>query len=378
MTGGAALVVDDRLDTVLRTRRRGPAGMRVQFRQLADAERVAPGTWTTRHGRRWLGSMICSRRSAPPRGQPRKRRPACRYAADPCPPGGALCRPRAARARRDPRRAVERGDLLELVPRLPIQARGFLRHRRDLGPAVRCGSQLGIDDFAALRPISPPADRQPWPNQNRSRTPPASAEVIAFDSPPPAVTAASEGIGAIVRRIEAFRRDRGKPAWTEQRRLAEQPPRRRSASAPAFADRTAATALHPESIDLAIDLLGTVVAADADWAPMLVGHRPFRAAPCTGPAGWAQHSRLAARRPITAGLLLLEGAPAIAGAWQIDAVPVFARAGGFAGYRARAAPPGEASARRRAKPRQRRAPIACARRCMNCARRSTRSRALPR
>jgi hypothetical protein len=51
MTDGAALVVDDRLDTVLRTRAAGPAGMRVQFRQLADLlGRVAPGTWTTRHG----------------------------------------------------------------------------------------------------------------------------------------------------------------------------------------------------------------------------------------------------------------------------------------------------------------------------------------
>jgi hypothetical protein len=292
-------------------------------------------------------------------------------------PRHALAAIRAAR--------LSEATWLELVPRLPIQARGFLRHRRDLGPAVEALlSQLGIDDFALAAPDLPPAEpaamAQPEPEPDSA---PASAEVIAFEQPAPLLSpAASEGIGAIVRRIEAFRRDR-------ETRPAGQAPAGGATASPAdphprlpFADEPPPTALHPESIDLAIDALGTVVAADADWAPMLVGHRPFTGQP-HAPARLDGRSirAFAARRPITAGLLLLEGAPAIAGAWQIDAVPVFARAGGaFAGYRARLRRPTPArqAPRRRAKPRQRRAPIACARRCMNCARRSTRSRALPR
>jgi hypothetical protein len=301
--------------------------------------------------RRWLGSMICSRRSAPPRwpesaaallaGTPLTHaRLVAHFAA--LAPRHALAAIRAAR--------LSEATWLELVPRLPIQARGFLRHRRDLGPAVEALlSQLGIDDFALAAPDLPPAEpaamAQPEPEPDSA---PASAEVIAFEQPAPLLSpAASEGIGAIVRRIEAFRRDR-------ETRPAGQAPAGGATASPAdphprlpFADEPPPTALHPESIDLAIDALGTVVAADADWAPMLVGHRPFTGQP-HAPARLDGRSirAFAARRPITAGLLLLEGAPAIAGAWQIDAVPVFARAGGaFAGYRARLRrPPGEASA----------------------------------
>lgn len=354
MTDGAALVVDDRLDTVLRTRAAGPAGMRVQFRQLADLlGRVAPGAWATRHDEalarlddlfQAIGAAPGGHESAAAllAGTPLTHaRLVAHFAA--LAPRHALAAIRAAR--------LNEVTWLELVPRLPIQARGFLRHRRDLGPAVEALlSQLGIDDFALAAPDLPPAEpaamAQPEPEPDSA---PASADVIAFEQPAPLLSpAASEGIGAIVRRIEAFRRDR-------ETRPAGQAPAGGATASPAdphprlpFADEPLPAALQPESIDLAIDALGTVVAADADWAPMLVGHRPFTGQP-HAPARLDGRSirAFAARRPITAGLLLLEGAPSIAGAWQIDAVPVFARAGGaFAGYRARLRrpTPGEASA----------------------------------
>ncbi|WP_062786235.1 histidine kinase dimerization/phospho-acceptor domain-containing protein [Novosphingobium capsulatum] len=342
-TAGAALVVDDRLETVLRTRAAGPAGMRVQFRQLADLlGRVAPDAWAAPHDAALarLDALFHEIATAPgghegaaallagtPLGHPRL---VSHFAAQA--PRLALAAIRAAR--------LAEADWLALVPRLPIHARGFLRHRRDLGPAVDALlARLGIDDFALSAPLDQVAADQPVIEPAPQ---PAPEDVAQPDTPPespaPLLSAsASEGIGAIVRRIEAFRRDRearptgaaspGAPALAT---AADPHPRL------PFADEPPAAALHPESIAIAIDALGTVVAADADWAPMLVGHRPFTAQPHAPARLDARSTRaFAARLPITAGLLMLDGALAVAGAWQCDAVPVFTRAGGaFAGYRA--------------------------------------------
>ncbi|KPF56976.1 hypothetical protein IP65_02665 [Novosphingobium sp. AAP1] len=333
------MVVDDRLETVLRTRAAGPAGMRVQFRQLADLlGRVAPDAWAAPHDAALarLDALFHEIATAPgghegaaallagtPLGHPRL---VSHFAAQA--PRLALAAIRAAR--------LAEADWLALVPRLPIHARGFLRHRRDLGPAVEALlARLGIDDFA----LSAPVDQMAKVDPIVAQAPPAEPiEAVLPESPAPLLSAsASEGIGAIVRRIEAFRRDRearptgaaspGAPALAT---AADPHPRL------PFADEPPAAALHPESIAIAIDALGTVVAADADWAPMLVGHRPFTAQPHAPARVDARSTRaFAARLPITAGLLMLDGAPAVAGAWQCDAVPVFTRAGGaFAGYRA--------------------------------------------
>ncbi len=338
-TAGAALVVDDRLETVLRTRAAGPAGMRVQFRQLADLlGRVAPDAWAAPHDAALarLDTLFQEIATAPgghdgaatllagtPLGHPRL---VSHFAAQA--PRLALAAIRAAR--------LGEAEWLALVPRLPIHARGFLRHRRDLGPAVDALlTRLGIDDFALSAPVDHLADVDPIVAQ----APPAEPlEDVAPESPAPLLSAsASEGIGAIVRRIEAFRRDRearpagaASPGAPSQATAADPHPRL------PFADEPPAATLRPESIAIAIDALGTVVAADADWAPMLVGHRPFTAQPHAPARLDARSTRaFAARLPITAGLLVLDGAPAVAGAWQCDAVPVFTRAGGaFAGYRA--------------------------------------------
>lgn len=328
--GGAAgtRIVDDRLETVLRTRAAGPAGMRVQFRQLADLlGRVGTQQWSLQHDEALdrLDMLFQAILAAPggadgaaallagtPLANPRL---VAHFAGQA--PRLALAAIRAAR--------LGEPDWLALVPRLPIHARGFLRHRRDLGPAVEALlARLGIDDFA----LSAPEMQAPV------------AEAPLLEAPPPAPLlspAASEGIGAIVRRIEAFRRDResrpGAPPGNAPSPGAAADPHPRLP----FADEPAMPAPHPLGLDLAIDALGTVVAADADWAPMLVGHRPFTGQPHAPARIDARSMRaFAARRPIAAGVLSIDGAPAVAGAWQIDAVPVFAQAGGaFAGYRAR-------------------------------------------
>ncbi|WP_179504286.1 MULTISPECIES: histidine kinase dimerization/phospho-acceptor domain-containing protein [unclassified Sphingomonas] len=369
---GFQMIVDDRLETVLRTRAAGPAGMRVQFRQLADLlGRVDQAAWTERHddGLFRLDSLFQAIAAAPgghegaaallagtPLANPRL---VAHFAAQA--PRLALAAIRAAR--------LDEAAWLNLVPRLPIHARGFLRHRRDLGPAVEALlARLGIDDFALSAP-EPDGDHaaatvafapevvdvpQPVAAATEPAAPPAplpSADTIDAGPPPAPLLspAASEGIGAIVRRIEAFRRDRearpGGPTTiatpADRAGLAADPHPRLP-----FADEPAIDAPRPLGIDLAIDALGTVVAADADWAPMLVGHRPFTGQPHAPARLDARSTRaFAARLPISAGVLLIDGAAAVAGAWQIDAVPVFAQAGGaFAGYRARLRRPAQAMA----------------------------------
>ncbi|WP_333835708.1 histidine kinase dimerization/phospho-acceptor domain-containing protein [Novosphingobium sp.] len=350
-------IVDDRLDTVLRTRAAGPAGLRVQFRQLADLiGRGAAGGWTRRHDEALdrLDSLHdeISAGAAGIEGAAtllahtplRHPRLAAHFANKA--PRVALAAIRGAVLRED--------EWLELVPRLPIQARGFLRHRRDLGARVeRLLDQLGIKDFALEAPAAQDAALPVSASALEPSTvakPPIEAAPVAPQpiplriepSPPPA----EEGIGAIVRRIEAFRRDR-------EERLAASPvlaaPPITATADPhprlPFADEPSGHAT-PLSIDIAIDAGGTVVTADADWAPMLVGYRPFSGAP-DAPArtDHASQRAFAGRLPIIAGKLTLDGPAALAGHWQVDAVPLFAAGtGAFTGYRGCLRRPAEAAA----------------------------------
>jgi hypothetical protein len=318
-------------------------------------------------------------------------------------------------------------------PRLPIQARGFLRHRRDLGPAVeRLLEQLGIDDFALTGPEATAATDavaeqapEPMPAAELPEETAEEAEGLAPDTlfePASPVSAPIEGIGAIVRRIEAFRRDR------EERQAAQAAPATATTSGSAPAPRLSVDSASgpsaddapPLAIDLAFDPQGTIVAADADFAPMLVGHRPFPAphlparfsgaeagdakvgdgsASCPAMADAPSLRAFAARQPIENGIVRFDGAPAIEGFWQLDATPLFSRmSGAFAGYRGRLRrprprlwpkPPAahRPHSHRSSPPLSRpapsnlpgiRAPTACARPFTSCAPRSTRSRGLPR
>lgn len=353
------MIVDDRLATVLRTNATGRLSLRIQFRQLADLlgrEMATPPTPVQAAALTRLETIADT------------------LDEDDC---ASLLRSGGLRSpalvwrfvQRSPELAMaavaganlSEADWLDLIPELPVRARGALRHRRDLGDKVHdLLARLGVNDFAlpepddyvpqpvmaaamaiANAPIRTPEpepiaddaahddERAPEPSYkpDDGQTPPplelVSAQQESLLSPPQ-----REGIGDIVRRIEAFRRFR------------ESQPPARATDEEAELEAVAAEAPAPRivtAIDIRIDAEGMIVAADAAHAPMLVGHRPFTGevdAPATCDADTLRAFR--SRLPVEAGLMTFEGTAPVAGSWRVDAVPSFAREGGhYTGYHAR-------------------------------------------
>ncbi|MEI6643952.1 MAG: histidine kinase dimerization/phospho-acceptor domain-containing protein [Novosphingobium sp.] len=353
------MIVDDRLETVLRTVAAGPGAIATQMRQLVDLlGRTPTPHWTGTHAAALdridsLGAMLGD---APSAALIRT----CSLRSPHLVAHLAAASPKTALAAMMSARLAEQ-EWLSLIPNLPVPARGFLRHRRDLGQAVEALlARLGITDFALplpegfeplalaqqpeLAPLPQTAPVEDMPPVLAPAAPPAPEEPAPLAPPRPAPFAAGEGISAIIRRIEAFQRARaaqtvdapGEPAM--QTRLP-------------FADEPQPAPRPVTAIDLTLDAYGTVVAADRACAPAFVGLRPFAADP-DAPIACDPATRGAAlaRLPIAGGHLTLEGTGATAdvkGTWRIDAVPRFsADAGHFMGYHARLRrPPAAATAK---------------------------------
>ncbi len=330
------MIVDDRLETVLRTVAAGPGAVATQMRQLVDLLGRTPATcWAEQHGAALtrLDSLIVLL------GEPVSaslitastlRSPILvRHFAE----GG----PKVALAAITSAQLQEQ-EWLQLIPDLPVQARGFLRHRRDLGPGVEALlARLGITDFAL--PLPAGFEQEPAPEAQvvalpQTGAPQTGTPQISAPQPVEATAApATEGIGAIIARIEAFRRARDVPG---ARALSTDPLATVQRHLP-FADELNAAPPPVTSIDLTLDAEGTVIAANAALAGALVGLRPFAAdpdAPVTCDPATLSAAR--ARLPVAAGRLELEGAGPAEGAWRIDAVPGFAaESGHFLGWHAR-------------------------------------------
>ena len=337
------MIVDDRLETVLRTVAAGPGAIRTQFRQLVDILGRTPAEgWSAAHvaalGRiDSLHAALGDAASGALIGSCTLRSPILVEHFVELGPKTALAAITSARLRE--------AEWLQLIPDLPVQARGFLRHRRDLGPAVEALlARFGITDFALPLPpdyTAPAAQAPP-----RLVVVPTTA-VPPTSSPPPAPSAASaasapvrgEGIGAIVQRIEAFRRTRqlrAASAGTGAQPGAPFAPGTGQSRLP-FVDEPAHTPPKVTAIDLRLDAEGMITAADAPYAAMLVGLRPFAGDP-DAPAACNEASIRAARGrlPVDAGICTIEGTAAVAGTWRIDAAPLFAHdTGHFQGYHAR-------------------------------------------
>ncbi|MDE8652119.1 sensor histidine kinase [Novosphingobium album (ex Liu et al. 2023)] len=334
---------DDRLATVLRLPVRGTALARIQYRQLLDILGSVPanghsGSVEPAYARlRELGQAVPVAERARMLRDPvaRLRNPrliALLAEEDPAVATAAIA---AARIAED--------DWLALIPALPVRARGILRHRRDLGPRVdalldRLGitdrglppcetdsallgaqggnvMQLALDQAIAEpeEPAAPPAE------------PDSAATVHVLPAPPPPADA---GIGAIVRRIEEFRRSREHAAITPETGDAPRLP---------LDDAVPEPQAKVSAFDFTTDAAGRIVWADAPVAPMAVGLRlgaTDRDAPAR--ASLALAGAIRYRQPLRDAAITLEGARAIAGDWQIDALPRFDPVSGrFTGYTGR-------------------------------------------
>ena len=339
---------DDRLATVLRMRAGSEAGLRTQFRQLLDLL----GTREMEISGKAMARLARSANALPPSELNRILiRPALAtgdmrlatiagfvrlhqlQASIPQEDQSAILREPGLRLRNrefvaflaegEPKPAaaavatarLTEDEWLALIPRLPVTARGFLRHRRDLTPAVKqMLERLGVQDLVlptsqiarreeAAAPLAGPAANKPAPGVQPS-------------GPPPPL----EGIGELRRRITAFqegrRQGRASPRLPLGDRASQDDPISRGV------------------IDLVTDASGTVVRADGMVSPMLAGLR--LAAPVPGELvdfGDDVAATLRRRLPVQGALITITAAPEVSGEWRMHGAPLFAHhTGNFDGY----------------------------------------------
>jgi len=277
---------DDRLATVLRSGAAGERAARTQFRQLLDllgSTRPGADSFLAEAGYARLAEIFevlpapeLSRILREPGLRLRNPRLVVRLAHG---------EPQVAAAAMAVARMGE-DDWLELIPDLPMTARGFLRHRRDLPDAVRrLLARLGVRDLALPEPDEPSAAAPPLPADESE---------------------ANGGIGALVRRIEAFQKARRGSAAIAPR-------------SPLDIVELMAEATHPGSFDFATDANGRIDWADPHVAPMLVGLRLTPGGLCDPATDLA----LRRRGVVRAGRVDLPGADAVAGPWRLEAAPRF-------------------------------------------------------
>lgn len=288
---------DDRLATVLRVRTDGETVARIQFRQLLDLLGTQP---IERQGTQLEAAYDrlaeLSRQIPPGERAAMLEEPGLRLRSTRLVAALASAEPRVASAAI---RSAEltREDWLDLIPALPITARGMVRHRRGLGTDVEALlGRLGILDRGL--PMAEGAVSEP-----------------VVESP-------AGGIGAIVRRIEAYRKAREAPVAANMNE---------SPRLPLGEDHVLHAPAQVTCFDFATSPEGRVIWADPGVAPMVTGLQPF-----ARDGFGAPHPAIRQRQPVRAMAVALAGAPAIAGEWQVDAAPMFEpESGSFTGFAGR-------------------------------------------
>ncbi|MGC1269630.1 MAG: histidine kinase dimerization/phospho-acceptor domain-containing protein [Croceibacterium sp.] len=310
-SGGNPVQFDDRLHTVLHSRADSPGLARTQYRQLLDllgsqqgetSPTLAPSMAEAGYARlQQLADELPATVQSAILREPglRLRNPALIARL-------ALGEPQAAAAAMATARLSD-DEWLNLIPSLPLVARGFLRHRRDLPPGARATLQrLGVQDLVLPEPAEQARQRE-----------------AQLPTAPPATADSQRGIGDLVRRIEEFRRTRSEVGASPRLPLA------------GLEDTEAQE--RPECFDFATDASGVVRWTDPAMAPLVVG-MPLLAPGTLAPTLPDRAARRAAkqRQLLRHTRALLNGPAAIAGEWRIDAAPHFsADSGSFAGYRGR-------------------------------------------
>jgi two-component system, OmpR family, sensor kinase len=309
---------DDRLATVLRLGAGSETIVRIQYRQLIDllgtGEAQARGPAIDAA---WLRLAELTRKLPPPVRAAILAEPAAR-----------LRNPRlvAELARSEPavaaaaihRAALSEEQWLDLLPALPPAARGQLRTRRDHAPRLAgMLDRLGAGERAL--PAAGPATAE-----NPAPPPPRAATVLPLRPSMPMIPQAeppADGIRAIVRRIEEYRRTHPAVAQRQPRGITAMGIR-------GDGDQFAAPA-PLAAFDFTTDGDGRIDWADPAAAPMLAGQQ-LSALDAEGLT-----PSLRRRQPLRSVAVALDGAPALAGDWLIDASPRFDRSGRFTGYRGR-------------------------------------------
>lgn len=330
------MLFDDRLATVLRLRADGGVGARAQYRQLVDLLGTLPADAQ--------GPQLDAAYAR--LADLSRKLPAAERAAILNDQGLRLHSPRllavlAGGESQVTASALARARLseeqwLDLIPALPPTARAEMHRRQDLGPQARdLLARLGIRERglpaaaeaaadAAAQPAPRPAE--PIAQPAAAPAPPPEAEVLP---PPPA--RGEDSIGALVKRIEAYRRSR---------QVVEAGPAGDSPRLPLGEDHVLHVPGEPRAFDFATDAAGRIVWADPGVAPMTVG----LALDHSGAAA-SLRDALHRRQPLRAVMVQLDGARAIAGTWRIDAAPGFdPLTGRFTGYRGRMRRPASGAA----------------------------------
>ncbi len=330
---------DDRLATVLRQRATGEANLRTQYRQLLDLlgkdRTQGRGGDTSLMAAAWL-RMEALGDAIPAHDRARMiREPGWRFRSPDLAVHLADHEPEVASAALT-RAELSVEDWTALIPRLPIRARGFLRLRRDLPLDVEALlARLGVHDRGLPAPdrVTPPAEVAPLSaaeaevptSERRPAATPIPLRQTAARAPAPNPSRDRDETGrteisALVERIAQFRRERG-----DSPPDLERSPRLPLGELPERTNRSAA------SFGFATDTAGRIAWAAAEVAPMVIGTRLFAMSSASADA--ASLARAFARRqPIARGTISLEGAPAIAGEWIVDAEPRFSEEGHFTGY----------------------------------------------
>lgn len=318
---GVQMHFDDRLTTVLRSPIFGEVAARTQFRQLLDllgstrADRdngIADAAYQ-RLGN--LSSVIPALVRAQILREPGLRLRNPRLAEWLANQDGQVAASAMAAAR------LSEAEWLAIIPRLPVSGRGFLRHRRDLPERVKdLLARLGVGDLVLPEPAARETLRE------------AAPQVAAPLEPPSAAPEPGEGIGALVRRIDEFRKARAeRPVMPE--------PEMRAPRLPFAAEQEPGPPHHRllAAFDFSTDARGRIKWADPAAAPMAVGLSLASMAPHSPLALTEEAARLFHhRQPLISQAISIIGAPAIDGDWMVDAAPRFApETGSFLGYRGR-------------------------------------------
>lgn len=310
---------DDRLATVLRLRAQGTALARIQYRQLLDLLGTQPSEAREASVEAAYERLAELSAIIPAADRARiLRDKAMRLRSPRLVAALAATDPIMAEAGIDAAR-LEPAEWTDLLPALPPAARARLGSRADLLPVL--AEQLAR--LGVVRPGLPAAQTVAQAMPLAEAVPEAAQEeqapTVQLVAAEPEQPASQESIGAIVKRIEAYRKARTPDVPSEAPRL------------PLGEEHVLHVPEEARAFDFATNANGQIVWADPGVAPMVIGQA--LAAP-QAPQGLL--TAITRRQPISKVRIELGGSSSVAGSWRVDASPRFdPLTGQFMGHQGR-------------------------------------------